>query len=142
MNVEAAYTIANRRADVAAFADVFENFCLQHRIETVVLRAFQVAFDELLTNVVDYGHSDGEDHPIEVRLRLDGETLQAEIIDSGAAFNPLSDSAEPDLDLTIDDRPIGGLGIHIVRTLMDDISYRRDNDQNRLLLTKRLNQTA
>lgn len=142
MNVEAAYTIANRRADVAAFADVFENFCLQHRLETVVLRAFQVAFDELLTNIVDYGHSDDEDHAIEVRLKLDDSALQAEVIDGGAAFDPLTDSAAPDLDLTIDDRPIGGLGIHLVRTLMDDISYRRDNGRNRLLLTKRLNHTA
>jgi anti-sigma regulatory factor (Ser/Thr protein kinase) len=142
MNAEASYTIANRRADVAAFADVFEGFCVRHRVATVVLRAFQVAFDELLTNIVDYAHADDADHPIEVALRLDGERLVAEVVDSGAPFDPLQDSATPDIELEIDDRPVGGLGIHLVRTLMDEVSYRRDGERNRLLLAKRLTPPA
>lgn len=142
MNVEATYTIANRRADVGAFADVFESFCVRHRIETTVLRAFQVAFDELLTNIIDYAHPDDDDHPIEVRLTLDGERLSAAVIDDGAPFDPLQDSDTPAVDLEIDDRPIGGLGIHLVRTLMDDVSYRRDGERNCLTLTKRLTHTS
>lgn len=142
MNAEASYTIGNRRADVAAFSDVFEGFCLTHRIETVVMRAFQVAFDELLTNIVDYAHSDGDDHSIEVRLRLADHLMQAEVIDSGAPFNPLLDSHAPDVGLEIGDRPVGGLGIHLVRTLMDEVSYRRERERNHLLLAKRLSHTS
>ena len=138
MNAEASYTIANRRADVAAFSDVFEGFCLKHRIETVVMRAFQVAFDELLTNIVDYAHNDDEDHAIEVVLRLDDTIMQAEVIDGGGPFNPLEDSQVPDIELEIGDRPVGGLGIHLVRTLMDEVSYRREGERNHLLLAKRL----
>lgn len=142
MNAEASYTIANRRADVAAFSDVFEGFCLKHRVETTVMRAFQVAFDELLTNIVDYAHTDDDDHAIEVLLRLADGRMEAEVVDCGAPFNPLEDSQLPDIELEIDDRPVGGLGIHLVRTLMDEVSYRREGERNRLLLTKRLTHTA
>lgn len=136
MNWDATYSIASRRADVAAFADVFESFCMQHGIETAVMRAFQVAFDEWLTNVVDYAHAGREQTDIEVALGLDSGSLVAEVVDHGEAFNPLTDSAEPSLELEVEDRPIGGLGVHLIRTLMDDVSYRREDGRNHLRMTK------
>lgn len=136
MSWDATYSIASRRADVTAFADVFESFCIQHGIETAVMRAFQVAFDEWLTNVVDYAHAGHPDSDIEVSVAVDPQTLVAEIRDQGEAFNPLTDSAEPSLELEVEDRPIGGLGVHLIRTLMDDVSYRREDGRNLLRLTK------
>lgn len=138
MSRDATYSIASRRADVAAFADVFESFCMKHGIATAVMRAFQVAFDEWLTNVVDYAHAGRDDAMIEVALSVGPDRLEAEVVDVGAAFDPLNDSAEPSLDLDVDERPIGGLGVHLIRTLMDEVSYRRVDGRNHLRMAKRL----
>lgn len=142
MNWDATYSMASRRADVAAFADVFESFCMQHGIQTSVMRAFQVAFDEWLTNVVDYAHRGREELGIEVSLAVTPAALVAEITDSGPPFDPLNDSAEPSLELEVEDRPVGGLGVHLIRTLMDDVSYRRDAQHNRLRLAKHRSPTT
>lgn len=136
MSWDATYSIASRRADVAAFADVFESFCISHGVETAVMRAFQVAFDEWLTNVVDYAHEGRHEVPIEVALAVSPDRLSAEISDRGDPFDPLNHSAEPSLNLDVEDRPIGGLGIHLIRTLMDDLVYRREQDRNILRMTK------
>ncbi len=137
MKWDATYSIASRRADVAAFADVFETFCTEHDVQTAVMRAFQVVFDEWLTNIVDYAHAGREDASIEVALALSPEQLTAEIQDHGEPFDPLNDSVEPSLDLDVEDRPIGGLGVHLIRTLMDDLSYRREQERNILRISKR-----
>lgn len=142
MNWDATYSIASRRADVAAFADVFESYCIKHGVETAVMRAFQVAFDEWLTNVVDYAHAGREQADIEVALGVDDGALVAEVVDQGEAFNPLTDSAEPSLELDVEDRPIGGLGVHLIRTLMDDVSYRREDGRNHLRMTKHRTQNT
>jgi serine/threonine-protein kinase RsbW/sigma-B regulation protein RsbU (phosphoserine phosphatase) len=136
MSWDATYSIASRRADVAAFSDVFESYCMQHGIETAVMRAFQVAFDEWLTNVVDYAHAGRPEYPIEVALSAHPQALVAEIRDSGEPFDPLLESTEPSLELEVEDRPIGGLGVHLIRTLMDDVSYRREAGRNHLRLSK------
>jgi anti-sigma regulatory factor (Ser/Thr protein kinase) len=60
--------------------------------------------------------------------------------DDGRAFNPL-DAPAPDLRLGVDERPIGGLGVHIVRSVMDALEYRRDNARNIFLMTKRLDRS-
>ena len=78
-------------------------------------------------------------HEIEVTLTSDEDVFTVEIIDDGHAFNPLSDAPEPDLDAGIEDRPIGGLGIHLMRVMMDDVHYRREQNKNHLTLIKRRN---
>ena len=63
--------------------------------------------------------------------------LRLELSDDGIAFDPLS-LPPPDVSLDIEDRLIGGLGVHLIRTMMDSVSYRREGDWNRLLVTKAL----
>jgi anti-sigma regulatory factor (Ser/Thr protein kinase) len=132
------FVISNRRAEVSAFADRFEGFCEQHGIATVVVRAFQVALDEVLANIVDYAHPDGGAHPIEVRLTLADGRMDAEVIDDGLAYDPLENSKPPDLEADLASRPMGGLGVHLIRNLMDDVAYRRVGAHNHLLMSKRL----
>ena len=59
------------------------------------------------------------------------------IADDGRPFDPLTEAPEPDLESAIEDRPIGGLGVHLVRTMMDEVRYRREEGKNRLTLVKR-----
>jgi serine/threonine-protein kinase RsbW len=101
------------------------------------LNAINVSLDEILTNIISYGYDDERDHVIAVSLALaDDGTLTIEVDDDGKPFNPL-EMPEPDTSAAIDDRPIGGLGIHLVLRLMDDVRYRRENDRNLLTLKYR-----
>ncbi len=100
---------------------------------------FQVklALEELAINVMNHGHDDDGEHEMEITLTSETDKLTIELSDDGRAFNPLDDAPEPDLDAALEDRPIGGLGVHMVRTFMDEMSYRRDEGKNHLTLIKR-----
>ena len=65
------------------------------------------------------------------------DALTIDIIDDGLPFNPLTEGPSVDVNAPIEERRIGGLGIHLVRSMMDDLSYRRENGKNHLTLTKR-----
>jgi anti-sigma regulatory factor (Ser/Thr protein kinase) len=98
---------------------------------------FQVrlVLEEVLMNVISYGAGGGAVPHVQLSMAQEDSTLSMEIADNGIAFDPLQLPA-PDLDAEIDDRPIGGLGIFLVRELMDSVTYRRDGDWNRLRVTK------
>ncbi len=93
-----------------------------------------LVLDELSVNIVNYGGAASE---IEVSLAADADEVRVEISDDGLPFDPLHDAAEPDLDAPLEDRPIGGLGIHLVREMMDELHYRREDGKNRLAMVKR-----
>jgi anti-sigma regulatory factor (Ser/Thr protein kinase) len=94
----------------------------------------QLVLDELVSNVIKYGNASDRTGAIEVSLTIDGARLTIAVSDDGVAFNPL-DATPPDLDLPLVDRPVGGLGIHIVKTLAETIAYRRENGRNQIVLT-------
>ena len=89
--------------------------------------------EELGLNAMTYGGASS------VRIVISGEagTIKIEISDNGGAFDPLNEAPQPDVDAALEERSIGGLGIHLVRTLTDDLSYRRDGDRNHLTLVTR-----
>ena len=99
---------------------------------------FQVdlVLEELVLNVVNHG-SGGREGKINIELVSDAESVVIEIIDSGLPFDPLTDAPEPDTESPIEDRAVGGLGIHLVRTMMDEVTYRREENKNHMRLVKR-----
>ena len=103
--------------------------------------SFQVelALEEICVNIVNYGfEGDGDDHAIEIVVDSEPDSLTMEIIDNGRAFDPLTETPEPDLDSALSDRPIGGLGVHLVKSFMDELLYRREDGRNHLKMVKRL----
>ena len=96
---------------------------------------FQVnlALEELGINIMNYGETAEE---ILVILASDEDTITINISDAGKPFNPLTEGPEPDITQELDERPIGGLGVYLVRTLMDELHYRREGDRNHLTLVK------
>lgn len=121
---------------------------IQGKVEELGLReewpdslVFKVnlVLEELGLNILSYGGA-GEDLPpkIEITLISEADSLTIEVSDDGRPFNPLEDAKVPDVDALLDDRSIGGLGVHLVRTLMDDLSYQRAEGKNTLkMVTKR-----
>lgn len=93
-----------------------------------------LVLDELWVNVVHYSGATGD---VELSLDADAYEVRLEIADDGQPFDPLNDAVEPDLDASLEDRPIGGLGLHLVRELMDELHYTREDGKNRLAIVKR-----
>lgn len=96
-----------------------------------------LVLEELVQNCVSYGYPDGRQGHVEVLIQRQGNTLVIVLEDDGDAFDPFQRAA-PDLDLPLEERSIGGLGIHFTRTLMDDYRYRRVKGRNRIELRKSL----
>lgn len=96
-----------------------------------------VVLDEVLSNVVKYAYAGGSERPIVVDAIVRPTSLEIEVIDEGPAFDPL-ERATPDTNQALAERPIGGLGIHIVKELMDEVEYRREGERNHLRFKKRL----
>jgi serine/threonine-protein kinase RsbW len=100
-----------------------------------------VVLDELISNIIKYGYSDDAAHGILVRLAATDTVVEIGIEDDGKAFDPFA-LPEPDLSLPLAERPVGGLGLHFVRKLMDDIEYKRENNRNYMFLKKNLTPQA
>ena len=94
-----------------------------------------ICLDELFTNIISYGFKDNLEHITQFHLHLNDNELTVIIEDEGVAFNPLK-KKDPDIPADLKDVKIGGLGIHIVRKLMDDIHYERKDGKNKLTLKK------
>ena len=129
-------TLANRLSEIERVATALEAFGAVHRLGDDVVFAFNLALDELITNTISYGYSGGGEREIQLRLTLRSGVVQAEIEDDARAFNPL-EVQPPDLEAPLEERPIGGLGLHIVRSMMDSVEYRRDGGHNIVTLRKR-----
>ena len=96
-----------------------------------------VVFDEFLNNIISYAYRDQNEHDIEIQVELVGNQLKTIIIDDGTSFNPFKTSS-PDTKLSIEEREIGGLGIHLVQNMMDKVAYQRLKDKNVVTLIKQL----
>jgi anti-sigma regulatory factor (Ser/Thr protein kinase) len=129
-------TLPNQRSGIARLQDQLESFAQQHGLAARVLHDVQLALEEHLTNVLSYGYDDQLEHQIRVRVKLSLAELRVEVEDDGHPFNPLERLA-PDISKPIEERPIGGLGIHMMRKALDGMEYRRAEGKNILLMTKR-----
>jgi anti-sigma regulatory factor (Ser/Thr protein kinase) len=98
----------------------------------------QLAIEELGTNVLKYGHDDDQAHEVDVELELSESGLQVTFTDDGRPFNPL-ETAAPDVSLPLEERAVGGLGIHLLRSVADTLEYQRVDGKNRIRLFKQFN---
>lgn len=108
-----------------------------HEVPSRALYAVNLALDELVTNTILYGFDEASDQWLHVRLEVSGSELHGELVDEGRHFNPLEVPA-PNLDASLRDRELGGLGLHLVRSLMDRLDYRREGSKNVLTIVKRI----
>jgi len=93
-----------------------------------------LVLDEIVSNIIRHGGGADADRHVDVSLAVNGDRVTVDVVDNGVAFDPLVRPG-PNLDLPIAQRPIGGLGIHIVKALSETIAYHRDDGRNHLTLT-------
>ncbi len=129
-------SITNDLEQMPGFLDAFETFAEQTGLSPVVQSKVAMVFDELLNNTISYGYQDDDEHTIDIQVDVYPSYLSVVIRDDGVPFNPFT-REDPNIELSIEDREIGGLGIHLVRNVMDEVSYERKVNQNVLTLVKR-----
>jgi sigma-B regulation protein RsbU (phosphoserine phosphatase) len=131
-------TMPNQLMAIPVLQTAFEQYVAQWEGAKPLIPTLNVVLDELLSNVVRYGFpNDPAEHSIRVEGEVRGEYVILTITDDGVPFNPLAAEA-PDLSLPHDEREIGGLGIHLVRSMCDEVSYRRTVGHNVLTVKKKL----
>ena len=131
-----ALRLANRLAAIAEAAEEISRFCEGHGVPVAAIGHLNLALDEAMTNTIAYGWPEGGEHELVVTISVSDGMMVAEIADDGIAFDPLK-VPPPDLESDLASRPVGGLGVHFVKTLMDDVGYRRDGGRNVLTMKKR-----
>jgi serine/threonine-protein kinase RsbW len=96
-----------------------------------------LALEELFTNIISYGFKDGKEHIAKVTVTPQNDELCLSIEDDGKPFNPI-EFETPDVSCSVEECKIGGLGIHIIKKLMDEVFYERCGNKNVLYLKKKI----
>jgi sigma-B regulation protein RsbU (phosphoserine phosphatase) len=114
---------------VAQLMDEVDAGLAGHGLPATLMHDVHLVLEEVTCNVFSYGQVRGRDPALELLVSVDSHRLCLEFRDDGLAFDPLSQPA-PDLDADIGERPIGGLGVHLVRELAEEVAYSRDDHHN------------
>jgi len=125
--------LKNSLLEIKRLVRIADDFGQRHRLDAQTSHNVKLALDEILTNIISYAYADAREHSIVTRFHLEHGKLTVEVQDDGRPFNPLN-APEPDTNQLLEERPIGGLGIHLVRKLMHELEYRRQNDRNILVM--------
>jgi serine/threonine-protein kinase RsbW len=121
---------------VSLAIDAFGRFTQANAVPEDVRRDFQLALDEVLSNVVRHG-LEGRAGSVDLAYGLASGVISVEVADDAPRFDPLSAPA-PDTAAPLDDRVPGGLGIALIAAIMDEVRYERRGDRNHLIMKRRI----
>ena len=130
-------TLTNDIEQVPQLADFVDMVCEEVGFDPSIAIQMNLAIEEAVVNVMSYAYPVGTVGNVSIEAQADDDCLTFTIIDNGTPFDPTAKS-EVDTTLSAEERPIGGLGIHLVRQLMDSINYERIDNKNILTLRKKL----
>jgi serine/threonine-protein kinase RsbW len=128
-------TIGSDIPEIPAVSARLESAMQAHGFSPDEILDTQLAVEEVITNIIIHGYKE-PGGKIHLSCRITHNVAEIRICDTAPAFDPLS-VAEPELEGSVDERGIGGLGVYLLRQVMDDISYRYENGKNILTLVKR-----
>jgi serine/threonine-protein kinase RsbW len=137
MEAERTLRLRNVLSELTRLRSETEELLAAHGTDPDTAYEVNVALEEIVSNVIRHAHEDGAEHELEVALGVSDGELVARVTDDGMPFDPRSAPA-PDLLAPMAERPVGGLGIHLVRSLVDGFDYRREGDRNVVVLRKAL----
>ena len=129
--------LKNKPEEKRRLLTALEEFVCEHQLPPSAVQAADLALEEHLTNVMNYAYDDGAEHKIIVRLQASAADLVIEVEDDGKPFDP-TQAPHVDTSLPLNQKPIGGLGIHLIRRSMDEMGYERRDDRNIVRMVKRL----
>lgn len=135
--MEKKLTIENQLDQLTLVASFVEELCDELGLGADVVFNLNLVLEEAMTNVIMYGHPEGGKHDIELTARADDGVLSLTVEDDGVAFDP-TEVPDADVTLSAEERSIGGLGIFLIRQIMDEVFYQRVNEHNVLTMKKKL----
>ena len=127
--------LKNDLSELQRLTRVITEYCESSGFSSQILFALNLSLEEVVANVISYGFEDEREHLILVKINRSDNGLEIEVRDDGRTFNPL-EQKPPDTSAPIEERPIGGLGIHLVRHYMDALEYTRQDGRNILSMKK------
>jgi len=130
-------TLHNDIGEIDLLPPFIEGICEVAGVDAETTMQLNLALEEAVSNVMLYAFPTGEVHIFELQCRVDKDCLSFEIIDGGKPFDPTAHD-DPDVTLSAEERSIGGLGIFMVRQIMDEVRYERCDGKNRLTMIKNL----
>jgi anti-sigma regulatory factor (Ser/Thr protein kinase) len=135
-----AFELTNTSSELSTLCEQLEGIGKTLKLSRRSIFEINLAMDEIFTNIISYGYTDQAEHRVQVCVSAVGDRLTVVVEDDGVPFNPAErlTSKVPD---NVESCKIGGLGIHLVRNLVDDISYRRHDGKNILTLRKTVETT-
>lgn len=130
-------TITTARDELAAIAEEVEAVADREDWPFDLVFKVNLALEELVLNVLEHGFDDDDDSKeCKIDLTSDADTVTIVISDRGKPFDPLTEAPDADVNSVVGERQVGGLGLHLVETLMDEASYQRTDGVNQLTLVK------
>ena len=129
------FELKSKLSELKLLCSHLEDYGRMMELSRKCLFEINLGLDELFTNIISYGFEDKSEHQIKFTFAKDNDKLVVKMEDDGVPFNPL-EVASPDMSQDLDSINIGGMGIHLVKKMMDDIDYQRAEGKNRLVLTK------
>jgi serine/threonine-protein kinase RsbW len=135
--IEERASVPGDAAQLPVLTGFLQGFWAAQELPVAQALTFELALEELFVNVVMHGSHAAQPARVQVTLALAGKCLTMTVQDDGPAFDPTA-LAEPDVTAGLAERPIGGLGVFLIREMMDEVSYERVGTFNRLRMSKLL----
>jgi len=132
-----AFELKNDQSELDRLCEACEELGKSIGLSDKSVFEINLALDELFTNIISYGFKDQKEHSIKIDISVDDNQLHMRIEDDGIPFNPLA-VKPPDFQCGIEECQIGGLGIHLIKKLMDDFQYQRVGDKNVIKLKRKI----
>ena len=129
--------LRNDRSEILRMGELAARFGAEAQLSEDDVMTVNLVLDEIVANVIENAYDDDGEHEIHVSLARDGDRITLRVEDDGRPFDPLQ-APPPNLDLPIEEREAGGLGLHIVRSIMDAVEYERRDGRNVLTMRKTL----
>jgi anti-sigma regulatory factor (Ser/Thr protein kinase) len=137
MTEQATLILKNDVAELETVLALISEICARHSVTPEIEYDLNLALDEVVTNVARHAYPAGSEHQFTLELTVSDVDFVARIEDDGVAFDPLGHPA-PNLDVPLEERKEGGLGIFLVRQIMTSVEYQRVGGKNILTLRKKL----
>jgi serine/threonine-protein kinase RsbW len=131
------FELKSNLSELDILCERLESICQSLNLSQKCKFEINLALDELFTNIISYGFDDNEEHVIEITIELEPDQVVLRVEDDGIPFNPVEASA-PEVGCSVETCKVGGLGIHLIKNLMDEICYRRCDNRNVLFMKKNL----
>ena len=125
--------LKNKSSEIVRLADFVVLFGSENSLSDAIVNRVNMCLEELVTNIIKYGCDNDAQHEIEILFEIEDDKLKVKVTDDAKPFDPLL-LPTPDVNKPLEERPVGGLGIYLVKNVMDSVEYKREEGKNIIVM--------